>query len=46
MFTARAASRVIAISETIDSVANSTFIRNVSGIASAGAKLVPLANAV
>ena len=46
MFTALAATTVIAIRETIDSVANKTLILNVSGIASAGAKLVPLANAV
>ena len=43
MLMARAPTTTMATKETADSVANSTFSRSVNGIASAGAKLVPLA---
>lgn len=46
MLTARAATTAMVMSDTIDSEANNAFARMVSGIASAGAKLVPFANEV
>ena len=46
IFTARAATTAIVTNDTIDSVVNSAFMRNVSGMASAGAKLVPFAKDV
>jgi hypothetical protein len=46
MLMARAPTTTIATNETADSDAKSTLIRSVNGIASAGAKLVPLAKDV
>ena len=46
MLTARAATTAMVTSETSDSLAKRIFIRRDRGMASAGAKLVPLAKEV
>ena len=46
MLTARAATIAMVIRDTSDSDVKSAFARRVNGMASAGAKLVPLANDV